>query len=146
MITFLPYPSYQRSVGVLDRQRLGHQRLEVLSILRALDRREGPRTKWHPVDLMWEGYPFALAAYGLVVCEEWEARGYQDSVAERIADVMLHGDFVLAEGKVPPWFGDEAFHHSHRANLVQKDPEYYARFFGPLEPTPYVWPVRRVTT
>jgi hypothetical protein len=36
MQTFLPYESYARSAAVLDRQRLGKQRVEAMQILRVL--------------------------------------------------------------------------------------------------------------
>lgn len=44
---------------------------------------------------------------------------------------------------MPPWFGREDFHASHRSNLLRKHPDWY-RQFGWYEPDdlPYVWPVR----
>jgi len=35
--TFLPYPEFDRSAAVLDRARLGKQRVEVLQILRGVE-------------------------------------------------------------------------------------------------------------
>ena len=36
MQTFLPYPAFDLSAQVLDRQRLGKQRVETLQVLKAL--------------------------------------------------------------------------------------------------------------
>jgi len=36
MQTFLPFPDFQQSAAVLDRARLGKQRVEALQTLRAL--------------------------------------------------------------------------------------------------------------
>lgn len=42
---------------------------------------------------------------------------------------------------VPPWLGDEAFHLSHRSNLVRKDPGHYRPIFGDIpDGLPYIWP------
>ena len=58
---------------------------------------------------------------------------------------------------MPPWWGLEELHLSHRARLVQKDPDFYLPLFGELPDLPdvsvpgwveavldkvkYVWPV-----
>lgn len=138
MQTFLPYDSFSRSAGVLDQARLGKQRVETLQVLRAL---VIPDYGWqsHPAMRMWMGYIPALAAYGLAMTREWIARGHADTVWEQILEFApeADGDDVA----LPPWFGDEAFHESHRSNLITKSPEVY----GPLFPDtrgglPYVWP------
>jgi hypothetical protein len=50
---------------------------------------------------------------------------------------------LAAEGLLPPWLGDPAFHLSHRAALVRKDPDHYRPLFGDVDPNlPYVWPVQ----
>lgn len=36
MQTFLPYPDFAESASVLDRQRLGKQRVETLQVMKAL--------------------------------------------------------------------------------------------------------------
>ena len=45
----------------------------------------------------------------------------------------------------PPWFGDDAFHASHRSNLLRKNPEHYGKL-GWTEPDnlPYIWPQSKV--
>lgn len=106
----------------------------------------------HPAVLMWKGYEAALVHYSLAICAEWIARGYNDTCSlkiERIADLSM--DVRLAgltvrgvDPKVytlPPWLGDEEFHTSHQSNLLQKDPDYYGKFFTCPPGLPYSWPV-----
>jgi Pyrimidine dimer DNA glycosylase len=136
MQTFLPLPDFAASAGVLDDVRLGKQRVEAYQVIRTLD--EVTRGwRHHPVVKMWRGYEAALVDYGLVVCLEWTSRGRADTVHDKLLAHARPGPAVL-----PPWFGDEALHASHRSNLLRKDPEWYGRF-GWAEPPdlPYVWPV-----
>ena len=136
MQTFLPYPDFTSSARVLDRQRLGKQRVEVLQILNALN---GESRGWtsHPATRMWRGYVPALVSYGLAICAEWRARGYIDNCTGRIAAYAEPG----VSPALPAWIGDPAFHASHRSNLLRKFPEHYAQF-GWSEPhdLPYIWP------
>jgi len=136
MQTFLPYPDFNQSASVLDRQRLGKQRVEVLQILRALT---DPEYGWqhHPAVEMWRGYQQCLVDYGLAVCDEWIKRGYEDSCADKID---LFWDWEATEYPVPPWLGDEDFHASHRSNLYHKNPTHYGPIFGEQPVLAYVWP------
>lgn len=128
----------EASAKVLDRQRLGKQRIETLQLIRAsIDPTLGWRN--HPARRMWEGHEFALVMYGLIVCEEWISRGYEDSVYKKIFYYTMDHDIKKSSRELPPWF-DEAFHRSHRANLVRKDPDFYRPHFGDLPPEDYVWP------
>lgn len=144
MQTFLPYPDFARSAAVLDRRRLGKQRVEALQVLRALQR---PRYGWqhHPVVTMWRGREEALVCYAVAVTRRWRALGCADTVL----------DTLLAEAPRPPrtqaalarlrrlpwWLGMPAFHRSHQSALLRKDPAHYRPFF-PRVPShlPYVWP------
>lgn len=87
---------------------------------------------------MWRGYDVALAEYGCAVCIEWMRRGYTDNLFELFVVHIERQQVVY-----PLWLGDEAFHRSHRANLVHKLPEHYVPLFGQLPFEPYVWPVER---
>jgi hypothetical protein len=135
MQTFLPYADFQQSAQAIDRARLGKQRLEVLQLLNALTRHGG----WsrHPAAKMWRGYENALVEYGLVICDEWLRRGYQDNCRSKIGSYFRGGPITY-----PPWLGQVEFHLSHRSNLVRKNPEFYVPKFGPLLSIPYVWPVK----
>ena len=133
MQTFLPYPSFRKSAQSLDRARLGKQRVEGLQLLKG---------QWqnHPASRMWRGYEGALAAYVLVVCDEWTARGYADTCADQVcALVAAHPEWTI---EPPPWIGDDAFHRAHRSNLVRKMPEHYLPLFESGLPAdlPYIWP------
>lgn len=131
MQTFLPLDDFFGSVQVLDDKRLGKQRVEALQILNAL---EGRSRGWvnHPAVRMWRGYEDALRVYHDDCISEWISRGFKNTMP-----FLSVGGGVL----LPPWFGDEAFHASHRSNLLRKDPEFYG-WYGWSEPhdLPYVWP------
>ena len=133
MQTFLPRASYKGSAQVLDRQRLGKQRVEGLQLLKG---------QWvnHPASRMWRGHEGALAHYVLAVCEEWVARGYMDTCADKVRELMdAHPEWNTV---APPWFGNEGFHRAHRSNLVRKAREHYAPLFehGLPADLPYLWP------
>jgi len=137
MQTFLPYADFVDSAKVLDRQRLGKQRVEAYQILRTL---RGESNGWshHPATRMWKEHTQALAAYGFVVCSEWIARGYKDNLRLYFAQRLAQPKALV----MPEWLGDEAFHLSHQSNLVRKDPQHYGAFFPDVpSDLPYVWPI-----
>jgi hypothetical protein len=138
MQTFLPVPDFGETARILDDARLGKQRVEAFQIVRTLD---GVTKGWrnHPAVRMWRGYEPALIEYGLVICTEWDRRGYADTVRGKLAEHLRdsRGPIVL-----PPWIGDDGLHASHRSNLLRKEPEFYGRYGWPEPPDlPYVWPV-----
>ncbi|MET9961978.1 MSMEG_6728 family protein [Streptomyces sp. NPDC006326] len=149
MQTFLPYPSFSDSAAVLDRRRLGKQRVEALQAFRGLT---VPTYGWrrHPAVRMWTGYEEALVRYGLDVCSTWTAEGLadtcsvtlmQDYLAWRPSAVVREQSGLAAAGDLPPWLGDPAFHRSHQSALLRKDPEHYRRHFPDVpDDLPYLWP------
>ena len=141
MQTFLPYPEFDRSAAVLDRARLGKQRVEALQVLRALT---VPGYGWrhHPVAKMWRGHLPALVKYSLVVTDEWIRQGHSDTVRPVVLAFAPEVDALQqAQLDMPPWIGDEEFHLSHRSNLIRKDPELYGPLFpGVPDDLPYKWP------
>jgi hypothetical protein len=148
--TFLPCPDFGASAALLDERRLGKQRVEALQVLRALTR-ETYGWQRHPAVLMWRGYEEALASYGLVMCAEWVRRGHPDTCAGTITEDLAAAGYgsprseaeLAAAGLLPPWFGDERVHRSHRSALVRKDPAHYGPLFPDADPElPYHWPVR----
>lgn len=135
MQTFLPYPDFAASAKVLDRQRLGKQRVETYQLLNAL---HGGSKGWvnHPAARMWRRHTDALVEYGLAVCDEWRARGYVDNMRPRIQAFATGARPVM-----PPWLGDAVFHRSHRSNLLRKLPAHYRQHWPDLtDDIPYVWP------
>ncbi|BDI22438.1 MSMEG_6728 family protein [Herbiconiux sp. L3-i23] len=145
MQTFLPYADLDASMAVLDQARLGKQRVETLQVLRASLL---PTYGWqsHPVTQMWRGFLPGLTAYGLANVREWTARGHVDTTAELIREFAPEVDGLdQAElerrGLLPPWFGDDAVHRSHRSNLIRKDEAFYApQFPGTPGDLDYFWP------
>ncbi|MEO7260403.1 MAG: MSMEG_6728 family protein [Jatrophihabitantaceae bacterium] len=145
MQTFLPYPSFLASAQVLDRQRLGKQRVETLQILRAL---ELPDYGWqnHPAVRMWRGRTPALVRYGLDCVRVWTSRGHADSTADQIAEfapwvrARTQAD-LQRDSLLPGWLGDERLHRSHRSQLIAKEPEFYRPLFPESpENLDYFWP------
>lgn len=132
MQTFLPYASFEASVKSLDWRRLGKQRVEAYQILKTI---YGGSKGWvnHPACLMWQGYEEALADYMNCCILEWLRRGYKNN--------MLFC-YVGKNYRLPPWFGHEKFHASHRSNLLRKDEVFY-REKGWKEDSsdPYLWPL-----
>jgi len=148
MQTFLPLPSFRGSAGVLDNKRLGKQRVECKQILLCLGVQVGEhmpgRKGWrnHPAVRMWEGSELQLAAYSILVCREWRARGFKDTLLAQFMAVYHELRAQVESNPYPPWFGWEDLHASHRSNLLRKDPKYYSQFGWAESPElPYVWPV-----
>lgn len=143
--TFLPYPDLQESVRVLDRKRLGKQRVEAFQILNIVSSPLPPlgstsRSSWAhaPAVRMWAGYPHALALYYNLCLQEWHTRGYRNILLK----ATPLGDPSHTPAVMPPWFGNDALHASHRSNLLRKFPEHYSQFLWTEPPDlPYVWPV-----
>jgi hypothetical protein len=135
MQTFLPYSNIEKSIQCLDWRRLGKQRVEALQIFRIVAGIK-PDSKWrhHPAVKMWMGYPGPIAYYMNTCIKEWIKRGYKNTMFIHPLDVY--------EMTYPKWLGDEAFHASHRSNLLRKNPNWYGQF-GWTEPDylPYCWPV-----
>ncbi len=152
MQTFLCYPNFRQSAKVLDRQRLGKQRIEAFQLLKInLELKESPDKKipWmnHPACIMWRNYEWALGFYGMVVCSEWKRRGYQDSMIPRFVELfdkcLINCPNYL---KFPPWVGCEKFHSAHRAALLYKNFDHYKQFGWEEAPRlEYFWPVNDLT-
>lgn len=137
MQTFLPYPEFEKSAKVLDRQRLGKQRVETYQLIRAL---EGRTKGWrnHPAAKMWEGHIRYLAVYGAAMCDEWTSRGYKDSLRSFFVSTINR-----YAGTPPSWLGNEDFHKSHQSNLVRKMPDHYRKYFPDVpNDLPYIWPTK----
>jgi hypothetical protein len=147
--TFLPYPDFAASARVLDRSRLGKQRVETIQVQRGL---VVPGYGWrhHPAVKMWVGHEEALVRYGLDVCAEWRSQGFADTCEvtmradlARATDITVvrTQDELAAAGDLPGWLGDHDLHLSHQSALVRKSPAHYRRFFpGVPDDLPYVWP------
>lgn len=134
MQTFLPLPDFKKTVEVLDYRRLGKQRVEAHQILNTL---QGRSRGWanHPATRMWRGFEDALGLYLNTCILEWTHRGYKNTMS-------MYSHVDASKIVMPPWFGDDAFHASHRSNLLRKNFEYYSRFGWTEKPDmEYVWPI-----
>lgn len=154
MQTFLPYADFDRTMAVLDRRRLGKQRVECIQIVRGLT---VPDYAWrrHPAVRMWAGWLEALGAYAFASTRAWTAAGHADTCADTIAaDLAAAGVTrvrtqaeLAAAGELPAWLGDADFHRSHQSSLLRKDPAHYGPLFpGVPDDLPYVWPPGRGDT
>lgn len=141
MQTFIPFSDHITTTRVLDRQRLGKQRVETLQILNALSPLYDKKGwKNHPAVKMWRGHEYALIEYGLYICHEWVKRGYIDTCADKMKALWPH--FDQRSSYMPDWWGDPAIHDSHKSNLLRKAPEWYSQFnWDVADDLPYVWPV-----
>lgn len=134
MQTFVPLYTFEKCAQVLDRQRLGKQRLEAIQLVRTVN---GETQGWrnHPAAKMWRGHVGALARYGVAMCDEWLRRGYKDTLK---AQLLAYAD----NSPAPDWWLDERVHASHRARLIEKLPSYYTLKFPGEKPGGYFWPVK----
>jgi hypothetical protein len=152
MQTFLPFADYRECAHVLDRARLGKQRVECRQLV--LLNVQGPTvsrdpetgrplwwifdaaleyphasTPWynHPVARLWRGFEVELCFYGMAMCIEWVNRGYEDaqfSFFAETADRLLGAGFMRAR---PSWHCEKAYSF-HRGVLLGKAPEHYGKF------------------
>lgn len=134
MQTFVPFESHADSAAILDRRRLGKQRVECVQILDTL---LGVSKGWrnHPAVKMWAGYEHELALYGLACVDEWVRRGYNDTRGPLLEQVLMA---TVPSGK-PPWWGGP-IHDSHKGALFNKAPEQYVEFERFAHLQTYVWP------
>jgi hypothetical protein len=134
--TFVPVADFAESATYLDYRRLGKQRVETLQILNSLTFNRSHGWRNHPAVKMWEGHEAGLAAYGVAICLNWLSRGYRDTCLEKISAIIQPDPTDL-----PPWWGDERVHSSHRSNLLRKDPAHYGQFGWSDDPSAeYFWP------
>lgn len=142
MQTFLPIASLVGSLRVLDNKRLGKQRVETYQIIKALTL-ENYGWKNHPAVKMWKGSEYTLAEYGLISCEVWTARGFNDSLRTVFDEYMTKFRDGRMSLNYPKWFGDDRLHSSHRSNLLRKDPVHYGAYDWPeRSDMEYFWPTK----
>jgi len=117
MQTFLPLPNFRQTAKVLDNKRLGKQRVETLQIYNNL---VGKKTRWynHPAVQMWKVYENVLLQYGVLICREWQQRGFNDTLHNKFNDILVSK--IPVEFVYPEWYGNEKFHSRHRSRLLFK--------------------------
>lgn len=141
MQTFFPLRDPVKVFRVMDRARLGKQRVETIQILRAL---LGLSNGWvnHPATKMWKGYePYLVYEYLVPSLREWKRRGYaNDKCLIHLGEISFYVG-PDEERIVPPWLTEE-FMLRHKSMLIQKKPEHYKKYW-PNTPDnlEYLWPV-----
>lgn len=143
MQTFLPYADFQKSAEVLDDKRLGKQRSESIIILKTLlgeyEKEGGRGWPHHPATKMWRGFELALCEYSEEIATAWRKRGHADTTLDWFRKTKLS---IPGNASMPTWIGNEAFHRTHRSNLLRKMPDYYGQFWpGERDDLPYLWPI-----
>jgi hypothetical protein len=139
MQTFLPYQNIRHSAKVLDRHRLGKQRIEAVQIARECLGITKSNWSNHPAVKMWVGYePFLVKVYLRAIMSEWKRRGYKNTKTEQNYFELL--PYIAGKKVIKPHWIDEKFCKSHRSNLVYKKPDYYSQFFSEKSGMEYVWP------
>jgi hypothetical protein len=121
MQTFLPLASYVETAGVLDRLRLGKQRLECRQILTAIVTPSLSGWRLHPIVDMWRGHPDSLAHYTNAIDDEWRRRGYSSTMEP----MPIRYD---AEPARPEWADDPSVLSMYRSLLLRKDPSWYLQW------------------
>lgn len=147
MQTFVPFANTALSAAALDSKRLNKQLLEGRQIYQILaqNKRTGGWVN-HPAVKMWRNYDTGLYYYLRVIKDECVRRGIQtEKNWTAIEDMHEHnwhrGDNVV----MPPWWGDNRVHESHKYNLHQKDSAFYSHFYDAKSYTccdrcNYFWP------
>ena len=140
MQTFITSFDMKRNFQILDRQRLGKQRVEAIQIAWEI---LGKCTGWrnHPAINMWRGYaPYLIRVYIFNCMKEWKDRGYKNDKCEKHFQKLIEKVKDLPI-RTPPWI-TLGFCKSHQSNLLRKNPNYYRRFFPNIPNNlSYVWPV-----
>jgi hypothetical protein len=143
MQTFLPHRDFGACARVLDRQRLGKQRVENMQILCALYQvrvfaegkglqLEARPAGWsnHLITKMWAGYEPMLLRYQKAICDEWTSRGYKDTCWGKTAFIARRvGISYRSKVNPPPFLGNFEFHRAYRRILIAKAPEHYLQAF-----------------
>ncbi len=131
------------SASVLDRMRLGKQRVEGYQLLLCLTGEGCTGWRNHPAAKMWDGYEFYLAMYTQTMCLEWTRRGYADTILDKVAAMQDRYAKFLSRNNYafPKHLFTTAFRDSHRSALLRKDFNHYAQY-GWNVPAylPYEWP------
>lgn len=133
MQTFLPSSNPVTTARWLDNKRLNKQILECYQILNVLSGKS-PTGGWrnHPAVLMWKGYERGLWQYVQAMVREAKIRGIRTENNE--ANLNRLKDMCWSQwGDKKPSFWDDTARlmrviTTHKANLFDKDPMYYASF------------------
>ncbi|AQQ73799.1 hypothetical protein [Kurlavirus BKC-1] len=94
----------------------------------------------HPATKMWFGYERSLRKYINACISELSQRTTKSGTVHRLPKKKIR---VQRTVETPWWCGLSAFHQSHKAALLRKEPESYQEFSSLSEEEkelPYFWP------
>jgi Pyrimidine dimer DNA glycosylase len=156
--TFLPYTSTIACAQGLDNKRLNKQILEGYQILNILSgKSKGGAWRNHPAVLMWKGFERGLWTYIEAMVQIANLRGIKTENNVRNLKALHDQCWETWGDKRPEFWNDETkvmrIVTTHRANLFNKDPMYYAKYQSAVnspynspccpdrkEPCKYYWP------
>lgn len=133
MQTFLPSSDFVMCATILDSKRLNKQILEGYQILNVLSG-QSPTGGWrnHPAVKMWRGHEKSLLSYIRAMIEEAKHRGIKTDKNEENINALFTKVGHTWGDKLPDWYFDQQklmrIVTTHKANLFDKDPIYYAHF------------------
>lgn len=132
MQTFLSEPTIRECAKALDNKRLNKQILEGYQILKVLSN-ASPSGAWrnHPAVLMWKNHEHSLMSYIKSMVVEAKLRGIKtDKNESNLKELEYKYSNLWGKGQ-PKWFLSKEHDRviaTHRANLYNKDPEYYHHY------------------
>lgn len=141
MQIFSPYPDFGKIAQCLDAKRLNKQKVEIYQILKVL---AGQSNGWknHPAVLMAKGYEAFFIEYGLTIANQCVKNGWNDTLIPKISEFKK----LFTEYKIPPYWGFDKFHSSHRQTLLFKNLNWYSQFNWSEEPKyEYWWPTKEIS-
>ncbi len=144
MITFLPYPDFEKCAKVIDNKRLWKQILEANQLIKLIKNKK-IKSGWRksPCYKMWAKYPALLIWYRDHFVKEWLNRRLEKPLP--IVDISLTEHFLTDLKDWPKWLKDikeaRKLCYSHRAALLAKNPEWYSLFkWKEKAKIEYYWP------
>jgi len=141
MQTFLPSSNFITCAQMLDSKRLNKQILEGYQILNVLSG-QSPTGGWrnHPAVKMWRGFEKTLHIYIKAMIHEARLRGIKTDKNEANIQALFTKVGDSWGSGIPDWLTNEhtmmRVVTTHKANLFNKDPLYYAQF-QPATFSPY---------
>lgn len=141
MQIFSPFSDFYEIASCLDNKRLNKQKVEIYQILNTILKGESAKGwKNHPAVKMARGYEQFFIEYSIIIIDECKKRGLKDTMLPKFLHLITQ--FPI-EYKIPPYWGNEKFHLSHKSNLIRKLSSHYRPIFGNDIPDnlPYFWPI-----
>lgn len=121
--------------SLMDKKRLGKQRVEASQLLDIVTGRKLTRWQNHPASKMWSSYPEALKLYFNAFLHRWLDLGCNNTMSfEEIDEVQL------IEQGVAPFLLNQHYIQRMQANLLSKDPLFYGQYNWSVQPKKgYYW-------